>query len=186
MIKKITLLLLVFLVVSFSTYASGYKKVLAENTRQSESYRLKDLHASIVWSATHLSNVMVSAESRYYAKKFALTAPEELSLNDHWLSERGSQVVFMVAFYSYDRKFSDLSNLANGWDLRLVTPDGQRITPAKIEKRPLSPIDQLLYPSITSWSKVYRVTFPINEASLTVPFKLEIHGPEAHSELSWK
>lgn len=164
----------------------SYKKTLKKWTRSGECYRYQDLHAAIIWNATLLTDEMILAQTKKYAKTYDLKSAGKAAFLESLRQKRKGGTLFFVSFYSYDRRFSDLKNPEASWDLRLETGESQ-IKPTHMDPiGRITPLDILLYPYVNVWSRGYYVWFPISIENLSFPVILSVYGPQASSSLTWE
>ncbi|OGQ07978.1 MAG: hypothetical protein A3G32_07570 [Deltaproteobacteria bacterium RIFCSPLOWO2_12_FULL_40_28] len=182
--KKLILFLIPLVFLSYSLDAKeNYRRVQKKLTRSDQVYRLKDLNAVILWSATYLSDELLNSEAGWIAKHYNLSQTEKADKLGELNAQKDEMGYFFVSFFSDQKKFSDLANPRDGWDLRLETA-GERHKPVRIQKvKKPSPLEMKLYPYINSWSENYYVWFPINPST---PFQLAVYGPKGKSHLLWK
>lgn len=177
----------VLLLFSFNAQAKdSYSKILKKSSRGDEIYKVENLKAFIIWKASPLTDELIAAQTNRYAKSYDPLPEEKENFQKDLFSKRGDESLFFISFYSADRKYGDLSNPKAKWDVKLKV-NGETLTASRIEKiNSPNPLDLLLYPYLTPWSRGYYVWFPINASRLKTPFSLSVHGAFASSTLSWK
>lgn len=182
--KKFILFLLPLVFLSYSLDAKeNYRKVQKKLTRSDQVYRLKDLNAVILWNATYLSDELLNSQTEWLAQRYNLSQAEKENKLDELNSQKDEMGYFFVSFFSDQKKYSDLANPRDGWDLRLEIGD-KRYKPVRIQKvKKPSPLETKLYPYINPWSENYYVWFPVSPSK---PFQLAVYGPRGKSHLLWK
>lgn len=161
-----------------------YKKALDKYTRSSEVYWKDNLHAAIMWTATLLETPMLDAMAKKYSEVY-----EAPSIQSEQLAElqnfTAGETLFYVSFYYGNRFFADLLNPRARWEVTLRTKSNV-YKPVRLEKtKKPTPLDHLYFPYINQWATGYYIGFPA-EAMNERPFTLEVHGPQAHTELLWE
>lgn len=181
-------LLLLTLLGTHDAYAgSAYKSDLKHATRGDKVYVVKDqLKAAIIWKATLLDQRMLEAQAIEQSRVYQLRDLEQEKILGELKARQDDRVLLFVSFYSSDRKFADLTDEKAAWRLTL-NAGGREFTPEKIEKNGrTTPLDRLFYPYLDNWSEGYYVWFSGEAARYQRPWKLSVHGPQAHSTLGWK
>lgn len=185
----LTFLLIILLIPSLSLAASAkriYKKNLKTWTRSATIYTWENYRAEIKWNVTYLSPEMLQAQSHYYASKYELNDNERKKKLKEFHQNNKGDLVFFVSFYAPDRRFADLSQDKGNWELQLEV-DGQKLKPKtinKLNKYP-TPLMQLFYPYIDTWSQTYRIHFDHEKVKAKETMELSIFNPKAKSSLKW-
>ena len=179
-------LFFLFLALSLNVQAASYKSILKKITRKDQVYQKQDLKANIIWNVSPLTDELIAAQTNRYAKAYDPQPAEKAKFQSDLLAKRGGESLFFVSFYSGDRKYGDLSNPKAKWELRFES-QGEALAPSRIEKiNSPNPVELMLYPYLTPWSRGYYVWFPIDSSRLTSPFLVSLHGATASSTLDWK
>ncbi|MBX7148226.1 hypothetical protein K1X76_04010 [bacterium] len=165
--------------------SSKYSKILNSNTKSDKVYRTEDLSASIIWHATMLTDEMINAQAREYARIYDLDEDKENQVLEQRRSKRDGKLLFFVSFFTSNQKFADLKDEKAGWDLRLNFGDTE-LKPAKIEVANAYPLEGAFYPYHDQWSKAYYVWFDQDPKMGAQPFTLSLYGVKAKSILHWK
>lgn len=165
--------------------APSYKKTLKKWTRGAELYQRDDFHASLTWDVSWITNDLLEAQARKYGKVYEVDESVQQEKLAEWQAHHGGGAVFLVSFYSYERREKDLSRESSVWKLKLDA-NGRELTPVKIEK--INRKDSLLklfYPFVNLWTHQYYVYFPEGSLSSSDKLMLSINGPTGKGKLYW-
>jgi hypothetical protein len=183
-------LLILILLIAFPAAAKfqhtkrkAYKKILKTHTQGNEVYQRDDFYASMRWVVTYLDSPFQAALIDEVSRIYDYSPAQETKYAAESREKFSDNTVFFISFYAYDNKTADLRKLKNLWTLRVVTPDGKRMEPTKIDfiNRP-TPLDIELFPQVNTWSRHYYVYFPRIDAPT---FQLQLNGPDSETTLSW-
>jgi hypothetical protein len=175
---------------------ADWSKVLAEHTRQAESFdwavRQADLRAALV--TPRLRKAFLDARSTFHGKLahelqvelVGMGEPDE-GVDAPMRSGPQSEgdIVVLVALYVTDQKNRDISASYTIWDTELVM-GGQRIRPSKMETLKNSPAAAEVFPFIDRFDDLYLVRFPGPLPAAGGPLRLELGSALAKASVEWQ
>ena len=168
-----------------------YRQVLERFTRHQALYQ--GLKRRLIWAATLEAPRFREVRSRAYASLLRMTQTEFDSLLALELREAESFLDFFIGFFTETLAWNDLDAENTIWRLDLLVDGGRVLRPVAIE-RIVDPDPNLraLYPYLGSFSRAYRVRFPLRDEQgmpLVGPetqiVTLRVSSALAHGELSW-
>lgn len=96
------------------------------------------------------------------------------------------EVEFLAGVYTGDKRWNDFEKENSMWKVALQTPDGGWIAPASIEKLKLEKMrDAYLFPFLTEWKFIYRITFPKKELAGAANYKLRFTSLVGEAAFAW-
>ncbi len=189
------LVLLMFLVTGCVSFAEAgakyqYLKRYRQATQSQEVYQRRDLYSSLNWSATLLGPKLRDAQKKYIE---SIYAHSDLGKDDAVIDfDVTKEIVFIVNFYAYDEKTSNLADKNHQWALSLHTPETQ-VAPARIiPLKNKSSLQKVLYPYQEAWQNAYFVVFEKSSVLGTQDkdnikyLELFVEGPMGHGRLRMK
>jgi hypothetical protein len=153
-------------------------------TRTGRIYSLEMWDAKLLWKATFFSE----AFRRSYEEKAVeiqhlddmaadlLVAEQERRQADGW--------EFFVGMYTKDQ-YKEFNNYEDSfWKALLITGDGEVVKPISVDRIPIRPFEQVMFPWLNRWTTAYRVVFP--KVSLGKEFRFTLESVVGDSTLLWK
>lgn len=120
---------------------------------------LKELDTKLSIHATLFSPDFLAAYLPYYAALFELSSSQKHALYAEMT--RPGHYEFVVVSDTHDYRQNDFDRDDSIWRLFLVNDREQRVSPIEIkQEKPIRETMRQLFPSISPFSKVYRVSFP--------------------------
>jgi hypothetical protein len=185
-----------FLILCFLLFATApadagppsYDKILNRFTQSDEVYSTKNLKAAIQWTATIVNDELIEAQARHYARAYESSAEDKNKKKNELMKKKDGALLVVVAFYSGDKRFDDLTNEKSGWELRFQA-GGVSFKPTRLKKmaKHPTPMDVFFYPHLkNNWTRGYYVWFSPEALFYAKPWSLSVFGPNAKSELVWK
>ena len=137
----------------------SYQALVSRWTRSGQLYQ--GLKTILVVSATYPHSSIRRAHVRRYAADHHLTPEQADKLLAEEREKARRQLQFIVTTFSDEEDWWRLEGDSCIWTINLVTADGKRIKPGKIEFLKQVPIYiRTYYPVFSPWKKVYRLSFP--------------------------
>lgn len=162
-----------------------YKNALKEWTREEEKYQREDFYASLKWYATFLSPSFIHAQVNELARIYDYSQEERRRAYLKMQDQHGDYTSFFISFYAYNFKAADLDAKNPLWVLKMRV-NGQDYDPVRIDEvRKITPLQQVLYPYVATWSRHYYVYFPQIFDLEAKKVELQINGPNGESILRW-
>ncbi len=96
------------------------------------------------------------------------------------------EVEFVAGIYTSDKRWNDFEKENSMWKVSLETPDGRWIAPSSIEKLKLEKMrDAYLFPFLTEWKFIYRITFPKKEVTGATSYSLRFNSIVGDAAFNW-
>lgn len=96
------------------------------------------------------------------------------------------EVEFLAGVYTGDKRWNDLEKKNSMWKVVLQAPDGRWIAPLSIEKLKLDKMqDAWLFPFLTEWKFIYRITFPKQEMAGAANYTLRFTSVVGEAAFTW-
>lgn len=161
-----------------------YDRAVRMATHNGRLYNFETWDAKIIWHATFFTDRFRRAFERRHIEVNHLD-PEEANPFVAEQEHRQSQG-WDVIVSSYTKKDYRTFSLSHDsfWKAKLTTSSGETVAPREIESIPVTPYAKAMYPHLTRWSKLYRVTFP--KVDLGREFSMTIQSVVGGSTLSWR
>lgn len=119
------------------------------------------------------------------AKEWIDAEQAEKMLAESKVNEQ-KEVEFIAGVYTGDKRWNDFEKENSIWKVALRTPDGRWISPSSIEKlKPDKMKDSHIFPFITEWKFIYRITFPRQELAGADTFSLRFTSMVGEAAFSW-
>ncbi len=176
--------------------SADWRTVLAEHTRQAESYdwavRQADLRATLV--TPRLRKAFLDARESFHGKLarelqvelVGMGAPDEgVDAPMRVAPESEGQIVVLVALYVTDQKNRDISASYTIWDTELLMGD-RRVRPTKMETLKNSPAAAEVFPFIDRFDDLYLLRFPGPLPAADGPIRLELKSALASASVEWQ
>lgn len=152
---------------------AGYETTLSKWTKRGADFEFDTLDAQLIWHATLISDDLLKAQQKLATKRGVKIDPLCTDC-----------VAFFIDMYTHS-ELKDFSMDKNStWKIVLIGEDGVETSPVKIEKQTITPVETILYPHLSRWSKAYFVQFP--KINLGHNPKLTIRSIAGDSTLEWK
>lgn len=138
--------------------SSPYYDVQERWTREADAYL--DLSASALIAATLKVEPFRRAYVDEYARLFALTPEQKVSLLEAELEEDRQTLTVIVAFYTADQAWNDLNPARGMWEVRLESGRGDIVQPfsvTRLDKR--NPTWRTLFPFYAQHHVLYELRF---------------------------
>lgn len=96
------------------------------------------------------------------------------------------EVEFIAGVYTSDKRWNDFEKENSMWKVALQTPDGRWVAPSSIEKLKLEKMrDAHLFPFLTEWKFIYRITFPKKEMAGAANYYLRFTSLVGDAGFNW-
>lgn len=170
---------------TFSLFPDRTVSETSKYVRTAKIYRNMDtiLIADILWHNPDIERLHVER----MRKQGRLDADDEKLLLLKIGEMEGKELEFLAGIYTGDDKWNDFQKNDSIWKVRLRMADGSKTAPGKIEKLKVEDMpDSRLFPFITPWKTLYRITFEKTEAiSQLKSYDMEIYSLLGNAEFSW-
>lgn len=169
---------------------SPYRESVDAWTRKSSAYDQFDVTTLV--AATLGVEPFRKAYADEYARLFALTPEQKVSLQETLGEEDRRALVVIVAFYTAQTAWNDLNPARGIWEVRLESPRGDTAQPysvTRIDKR--NPTWKALFPYLEAHDTLYELRFERNLpdgrplARSGEDLELVIAGAPARTRLRW-
>ena len=162
---------------------AGYGRDLRRVTKTGRVYHMHTWDAELIWNATFFSDKFVKSFEKKHEKIKHLIGEEAARFEAEQMDRQLNGWDFFVGIYTKDRytKFSHYEDTF--WRIELTTGSGQVVKPMLVEKIPVTPYEERMFPYLDRWSNGYRVTFP--KVPLGDEIKLTIKSVVGSSTLEW-
>ena len=136
-----------------------YNKFVTSWTKSGSIY--DEMFNILKFKATYHSRELLQCQAQAYSKMMDFSIEDtKIKLNEIFeLSELNH--VFLVAATTADIQYNNFSESDTIWEIRLINKNMKKFTPLDIEQIVnVTPELKFLYPQITKFSRVYRISFP--------------------------
>jgi len=139
---------------------AGYKWQLKKQTKTGRIYHPNRWDADLIWRATFFSDHFVKVFKAQHEKIKHLTGEEAARFEAEQMHRQINGWDFFVTIYTKE-KYKDFSHYDDTfWKVELTTGSGEVVKPILIEKIPITPYEERMFPHLDRWSDGYRITFP--------------------------
>lgn len=155
---RLVALALVFGALTVGCASSPYQDVQERWTREDDAY--VQFSAAAMVAATLKVEPFRRAYVDEYARLFALTPEQKVSLLEAELEEDRQTMSVIVAFYTADPAWNDLNPARGIWEVRLESARGDTVQPysvTRLDKR--NPTWRTLYPYYEQHHVLYELRF---------------------------
>lgn len=173
--------------------AEDYQKLLNEWTKEAKVYQ--DFETKLITGVTFKSWEFRRAYVEKYAQIYLLEAEKKREMLDEERMISSEENEFFLSIYTPGRELDDFSKDDSDWKIYLLDDRDNILEPAEIEKVKgnLSLLKEL-YPYITPWSSLYKLSFSQNLPGTQEPFitaetgyiKLIITSPWTRAVMTWE
>jgi hypothetical protein len=176
----------VAIVLIFTSLAAhaGYRRELNRATEKGRLYHHTDWNAELIWHATFFSKRFRDAFIKQHEKVKHIEKVNALRFEAEQMNRQIKGWDFLVVMYTRERYKAFSTYEDSFWRIELATGTGQTIKPMSIEKLPITPYEEKMFPFIDRWSKAYRVRFP--KVELGNKIELTMSSVVGESSLKWK
>ncbi len=96
------------------------------------------------------------------------------------------EIEFIAGVYTSDKRWNDFEKQNSIWKVAMKTPDGRWITPSSIEKLKIDKMkDSHLFPFLTEWKFIYRITFPRQDMAGATNYSLRFTSMVGEAAFTW-
>lgn len=170
-----------------------YSSVLRFWTREKSLISVDEMDNVLTVTSTFQSWDFRQAYAARYRHDYRLTPQEGRTFLERSLQTSRAYHEFFVALYAQHPRWGEIADVDALWVVRLVDDTGNEIAPVTIDKiRKPSAMELSYFPYLTSYRKVFRITFPrattSGEPSISPEsewFGLEFSGAQGHTTLKW-
>lgn len=115
-----------------------------------------------------------------------ITEEQSAQMSEELAKSEKSEAVFIAGVYTGDKRWNDFDKTASMWKVLLQDADGQWVEPSSIERLKLNKMqDAWLFPFLTEWKFIYRISFPLDKLAGTKAYKLRFHSVVGEAGFSW-
>lgn len=174
---------------------ADYASLVEKMTQKKKLYSIQSFDTLLDVRALYKSWTVRSAFVEEYSVLSLLSEQQKAKLQteEEQAAKEGEE--FLIAIYTTDEEWADLSKKDPVWRLYLYDDHNNRLEPKSIHKTSVSSATiWKFYPQISPWTKVYKVTFPKNLPPSSSPLvgpdtkkiKLIFAGILGRAELEWE
>ena len=149
--------------VQFSVWRDRIMDAVGQNVRTAKVYRDLDtiLIADVLFYKPEIKRSFINAVK----EEQRIDGEQANKMLAEIAEKEEKEVEFLAGVYTGDKRWNDLEKEGSMWHVTLKAADGSWIAPSSIVKLKLDKMqDAWLFPFLTEWKYIYRLTFPKTSA----------------------
>ena len=170
--------------VDFSIAHDKIVDEVRQNVRTEKIYR--DLDTILIADVFHYDQKIRRGFVQTVLEEGRIDADQAEKMLAESQANEQKEVEFLAGVYTGDKRWNELEKKNSMWKVALRTPDGRWIAPSSIEKLKLSKMqDAWLFPFLTEWKFIYRITFPKEELAGATGYTLRLTSVVGEAAFIW-